>query len=83
MRIVSGCLPPSPTDFLPILANTELAELHRQAAALSPAYRSLMDPKQLLHQLMTEPTTAHEGRLNDLDTSLFLQHASCSMNYLN
>ena len=28
MRIVSGCLPPSPTDFLPILANIQSAELH-------------------------------------------------------
>ena len=38
-------------------------EIHEQGSTLSLAYRSLMDPKHLPHQLMVDSTTAHKKRL--------------------
>ena len=63
MRIVTGCLCPTPTNYLPILAGILPTELRRQGATLYQAYRSLIDLKHLLHQLMVGPITAHEDRL--------------------
>ena len=63
MLIVSRCLCSTPTDYLPILAGIQPAKIHRQGATLSLAYRNLMDPKHLLHQLMVGPITAYEKRL--------------------
>ena len=63
LSIVTGCLHPTPTYYLPILARNQPAELRRQRATLSLAYRSLMDPKHLLHQLIVGKTTVHEKRL--------------------
>ena len=51
------------TDYLPIFAGIQPTEFRRQRATLSRAYRSFMDPKRLLHQLMVGPITAHEERL--------------------
>ena len=42
------------------------AEFRQPGAILFLAYRSLMDPKHLLHQLMVGPATAHEERLRFL-----------------
>ena len=50
-------------DYLPILAGIQPAELRRQKSTFSQAYRSLMDLKHLLLQLMVGPITAHEERL--------------------
>ena len=66
MRIVTGCLRPKPTDCLPILAGIQPAELRRQGATFSLAYRSVMDPKHLLLQIMVQPTIANKDY--DLDT---------------
>ena len=63
MRIVIGCLCPTPTGYLTILARIQPAELRRQGSTLSQAYQSLMDLKLLLHQLMVEPITANKERL--------------------
>ena len=62
MRIVTACLRATPTDYLPFLVCIQPAELRRQGATLSLAYRSLMDPKHPLHQLVVGPTTVHEER---------------------
>ena len=82
MHIVTECLRPIPTDYLQILAGIQPAEFRRQGTTLSLAYRSLVDPKHLLYQLMIGPTTAHEKRLR-FYILLYLRHANCSMNYLN
>ena len=63
MRIVTGCLRSTATEYFPFLADIPAAELRRHEATLTLVYRSLMDPKHLLHQLMVEPTIAHEKRL--------------------
>ena len=49
MHIVTECLRPIPTDYLQILAGIQPAEFRRQGTTLSLAYRSLVDPKHLLH----------------------------------
>ena len=49
MRIVSGCLRPTPTEYLPVLSGIQPAELRRQGATLSLANRSFLDPNHILH----------------------------------
>ena len=63
LRIVTGCLRPTPTDYLPILAGIQPAGLRRLGATLSLAYRSTMAPDHLLHALMIGSTDAHRERL--------------------
>ena len=46
LRIVTGCLRPTPTDYLPVLAGIRPAELRRLEATLSLAYRGSLDPGQ-------------------------------------
>ena len=48
-RIATECFCPTPTDYLPILANIQPAALCRQKT-ISLAYRRLIDPKYLLYQ---------------------------------
>ena len=61
LRIVTGCLRPTPTDDLPILAGIQPAELRRQGATLSLAYRSTMDPDHILHGLMVRFSMCFQG----------------------
>ena len=49
LRIVSGCLLPTPTEYLPVLSGIQPAELRRQGATLSLANRSSLDPDHILH----------------------------------
>ena len=44
LGIVSGCLLPTPTDHLPILSDTQPAELRRLKAVLSMARRDSLNP---------------------------------------
>ena len=44
LRIVTGCLRPTPTDYLPVLAGIQPDELRRLGATLSLAYRGSLDP---------------------------------------
>ena len=55
LRIVAGCLRPTPTDNLPVLSRIQPAELRRQGATLSLANRSSLDPGHVLHGQLTEP----------------------------
>ena len=85
MRIVTGRLLPTPTDYLPILASIKPAKLRRQGATLFLAYCSMIDPKQLLHQLMVGPTAAHEERFNfrrHFVPIISTEHLSCTMDSL-
>ena len=83
MRIVTGCLCPTPTDYLTILAGIQLAELLRQGGTFSVAYRSLTDSKYLIHELMVGPITAHEKRLRSRHPYVRTERKLRSMNYLN
>ena len=49
LRIVSGCLLPTPTEYLPVLSGIQPAELRRQGATLSLANCSSLDPDHILH----------------------------------
>ena len=59
---LDACIP-HPTNYLPILAAIQPAELRQQEATLSLAYHTRMDPKHLLYQLMVGSIIAHEERL--------------------
>ena len=48
LRIVTGCLRPTPIDYLPVLAGIQPAELRRLGATLSLAYRGSLDPDHIL-----------------------------------
>ena len=48
-RIVTGCLHPIPTEYLPILSDIQPAELRCQGATLSIANRGCLDLDQFLH----------------------------------
>jgi len=62
LRIVTGCLRPTPADNLPILAGIQPAELHRNGATLSLARRA-MEPGYLLHSALTCSSSANARRL--------------------
>ena len=63
LRIVTGCLRPTPTDNLPVLSSIQPAELRRQEVTLSLANRSSLDPGHILHGQLTEPQAASRERL--------------------
>ena len=58
LRIVTGCLRPTPTHDLPILSGIQQAEFRRLGATLSLARRGTLDPDHILH--------GHLGGLPDL-----------------
>jgi len=62
LRIVTGCLRPTPADNLPILAGIQPAELRRIGATL-PLARRAMKPGHLLHSVLTRPSSANARRL--------------------
>ena len=64
---VSGCLRPTPTEDLPILAGIQPAELRRLGAALSLANRAIHDPDHVLHRQLVGQN-AHRGRLRSRRT---------------
>ena len=53
LRIVTGCLRPTPMDHLPVLSGIQPAELRRMGATLSLAYRGSLDPDHILHGLLS------------------------------
>ena len=63
LRIVTGCLRPTPTDNLPVLSGIQPAELRGQGATLSLGDRSSLDPSHILHEQVTEPRAASKERL--------------------
>ena len=52
LRIVTGCLRPTPMDHLPVLSGIQPAELRRMGATLSSAHRGSLDPDHILHGLL-------------------------------
>ena len=54
LRLVTGCLRPTPTDDLYALAAIQPSELRRKRATLSLARRA-QDPKHMLHERLLSP----------------------------
>ena len=63
LRIVFGCLRPTPTDNFSVLSGIQPAKLCRQGVTLSLANRSSLDPGHILHGQLTEPQAASKEKL--------------------
>ena len=63
LRIVTGCLRPTPTDHLPVLSGIQPAELRRMGATLSLAHRGSLDPDHILHVLLSGSSDTRQVRL--------------------
>ena len=63
LRIVTGCLRPTPTDHLPVLSGIQPAELRRMVATLSLAYRGSLDPDHMLYGLLSGSSDTRQVRL--------------------
>ena len=63
LRIVTGCLRQTPTDYLPVLASIQPAELRRLGATLSLAYCGSLDPGHILYELLAGSTHGYRERL--------------------
>ena len=63
LRIVTGCLRPTPTDHPPVLSGIQPAKLRRQGATLSLAYRGSLDPDHILYGFLSGSSDARQVRL--------------------
>ena len=64
LRIVTGCLRPTPTDhLLHILSGIQPAELRRIGAILSLAHRGSLDPDHILYGLLSRSSDIRQVRL--------------------
>ena len=63
LRIVTGCLRPTPTDHLSVLSDIHPAELRRLGATLSLAHRGSLDPDHILYGLLSGSSDTRQVRL--------------------
>ena len=63
LRIVTGCLRPTPTDHLPVFSGIQPAELRRLRATLSLAYRGSLDSDHILYSLLSGSSDTSQVRL--------------------
>ena len=63
LRMVTGCLRPTPTDPLPILSGIQPAELRRLEATLFLAHRGSLDSDYSLHGCLSGSLEAPQERL--------------------
>ena len=63
LRIVTGCLRPTPTDHLPMLSGIQPAKLRRLGATLFLAYRGSLNPDHILYGLLSKSSDARQERL--------------------
>ena len=63
LRIVTGCLRPTPTDHLPILSGIQPAELRRLGSTLSLAHCGSLDPDHILYGLLSWSSDTRQVRL--------------------
>ena len=63
LRMVTGCLRPTPTNHLPVLSGIHPAELRRLGATLFLAYRGSQDPNHILHGLLSGSSNNRQVRL--------------------
>ena len=66
LRIATGCLRPTPTEDLPVLAVIQPAELCRLGGTLSLANRAIDDPDHVLRGQLVGQQDAHLGRLKSI-----------------
>ena len=62
LRIVTGCLCPTPTDHLPVLSGIQPAELRRLGATLSLGHRGSLDPDHILYCLLSGSSDTRQAR---------------------
>ena len=75
LRIVTGCLRPTPADNLPILSCIQLAELRRSGATLSLGRRAI-EPGHLLHSALTRTIECCCTTPQNRDTHLYTSHSN-------
>ena len=63
LRIVTGYLRPTPTDYLLILSGIQPAELRRLGATLSLAHRGSLDPDHILYGFLSGSSDTRQVRL--------------------
>ena len=63
LRMVTGCLYPTPTDHLHILSGIQPAELRRMGVTLSLAYCGSLDPDHILYGLLSGSSDTGQVRL--------------------
>ena len=63
LRIVTGCLRPTPTDHLHVFSGIQPAELRRMGATLSLAHRGSLDHDHILHGLLSGSSDTGQVRL--------------------
>ena len=63
LRMVTGCLHPTPTDHLPVLLGIQPAELRRMGATLSLTHRESLDPDHILYGLLSGSSDTCQVRL--------------------
>ena len=63
LRIVTGCLCPTPTDHLPVFSGIQPAELRRMPVTLSLAYRGSLDPDHILYGFLSGSLDTRQMRL--------------------
>ena len=63
LRIVTGCLRPTPTDHLPVLSGIQPAELRRLGTTLSLAYCGSLDPDHILYGILSGSSDTRQVRL--------------------
>ena len=63
LRIVTGCLRPTPTDHLPVLSGIQPADLRRMGTTLSLAHRGSLDPDHILYDLLSGSSDTRHVRL--------------------
>ena len=63
LRIVTGCLRPTPTDHLPVLSGIQPAELRRMGATLFLDHRGSLDPDHILYGLLSGSSDTRQVRL--------------------
>ena len=64
LRIVTGCLRPTPAEHLPMLSGIQPAELRRTGATLSLAHRGSLDPDHILYGLLNGSSDTRQPRLS-------------------
>ena len=63
LRMITGCLRPTPTDHLPVLSGIQPAELRRMGATLSLAHRGSLDPDHILYGILSGSSDTRQVRL--------------------
>jgi len=77
LRIVTGCLRPTPVDNPPILASIQPPELRRIGGTLSLARRA-MGPGHVLHSTFTWPSSVNARRLKSRHAFVSATHQRIS-----